>query len=151
MLRQGLFMDHGEFSILITDRNRHVREFLRRELTAEGYNVRVARDGREVLMVIDQEAPSPDLLILDLEVPYAGGLALLERLQSRENPVPVVVHTFLAEDSSHMNSQYAAVFVEKSGNTDKLKTAIAEVLSKCYPQRFTLSRTKCLREEVDDR
>jgi DNA-binding response OmpR family regulator len=143
-------MDHGEFSILITDRNRHVREFLRRELTAEGYTVRVARDGREVLMVIDQEM-SPDLLILDLEIPYAGGLALLERLQNRQNPVPVVVHTFLAEDGNHMNAQHTAVFVEKSGNTDKLKTAVAEVLSKCYPQRFALNRANRCREEVDDR
>jgi DNA-binding response OmpR family regulator len=150
MLRQGLFMDHGEFTILITDRNRHVREFLRRELTAEGYTVRVARDGREVLMVIDQEI-SPDLLILDLEIPYAGGLALLERLQNRENPVPVVVHTFLAEDGNHMNARHAAVFVEKSGNTDKLKTAVAEVLSKCYPRRFALNRANRCREEVDDR
>ena len=35
--------------ILIADRNRHVRDFLRRELGAEGYQVEVARDGREVL------------------------------------------------------------------------------------------------------
>ena len=51
--------------ILIADRNRHVRDFLRRELHAEGYRIEVARDGREVLNHLQGHEP-PDLLILDL-------------------------------------------------------------------------------------
>ena len=35
--------------ILLTDRNRHVRELLRRELETEGYVVAVARDAQEIL------------------------------------------------------------------------------------------------------
>jgi CheY-like chemotaxis protein len=54
---------------LIADRNRHVRDFLRRELTAEGYQVEMAADGREVLSRIEGADP-PHLLILDLEIPY---------------------------------------------------------------------------------
>ena len=61
-----------DFTVLITDRNRHVRNFLRRELTAEGYQVEVAADGRDLLRKISMADPS-DLLILDLEIPYSGG------------------------------------------------------------------------------
>ena len=55
--------------ILLADRNRHVRDLLRRELSAEGYVVEVARDGREVLERLNGDDP-PHLLILDLEIPY---------------------------------------------------------------------------------
>ena len=52
------------FIIMIADRNRNVRELLRRELESEGYQVRLAKDGRQVLRSINSDEP-PDLLILD--------------------------------------------------------------------------------------
>ena len=69
-----------DFTLLITDRNRHVRNFLRRELIAEGYQVEVAADGRDLLRKISLAGP-PDLLILDLEIPPLGGAALLRKIQ----------------------------------------------------------------------
>ena len=125
------------FRILIADRNRHVREFLRRELISEGYRVDMAKDDREVLRRINLEPP--DLLILDLEIPYAGGLAILEVLQGRRPPVPVVIHTFLTEYANHPAIQGQASFVEKRGNTDCLKAAVLEMLQKYYPDRFRQS------------
>jgi DNA-binding response OmpR family regulator len=38
-----------EFKILIADRNQHVREFLKRELMAEGYRVGLAKMSRKFL------------------------------------------------------------------------------------------------------
>ena len=122
------------FTILIADRNRHVREFLRRELMAEGYRVQVAKDDREVLNCINSEPPH--LLILDLEIPYTGGLSILEMLQARQAPIPVVIHSFLTEYANHPAIHCLASFVEKKGNTDCLKEAILEVLQKSYPQHF---------------
>lgn len=124
----------GSFQILIADRNRHVREFLRRELISEGYRVRVAKDDRELLSIVDGEAP--DLLILDLEIPYGGGLAVLQRLRKRNPPLPVVIHSFLTEYASDPDVQGQASFVEKMANTDVLKAAISDILKKSYPQRF---------------
>lgn len=125
------------FSIVIADRNRHVREFLRRELRLEGYKVHVAKNDREVLSLIEQQ--EPDLLILDLEIPYAGGLAVLEVLRDRNPPIPVVIHTFLTEYATHPAVQSKTSFVEKAGNTDCLKAAILEMLWKFYPHRFGFS------------
>ena len=73
--------------ILIADRNRHVREFLRRELLAEGYQVEEARDGREILGLLNG-GTLPDLLILDLELPFVSELKALELLHefSRRRP-----------------------------------------------------------------
>ncbi len=127
--------------ILIADRNRHVREFLRRELRAEGYRVEVAGDGREVLKLLESDEP-PHLLILDLEIPNLDELEIWARLQDRQPPLPVVVHTFLPEYPTRLTFPMAAAFLEKQGDTDHLKGTVAEVLEKHYPRRFIRVRTK---------
>lgn len=115
--------------ILIADRNRHVREFLRRELGAEGYHVEVARDGRELLNLLDGDNP-PHLLILDLEIPYLDELDIWARLKDHRPPVPVVIHTFLPDYPTHLMVPLAAAFLEKKGDTDELKAVVAELIGK---------------------
>jgi len=123
------------FRILITDRNRHVREFLEREFRGAGYQTQVAKDGQEVLALMEAEMP-PDLLILDLEMPHGDGLQILQRLQTRLPPLPVVIHAFLAEHSDQAALDKVAALVEKEGDTNCLKTTVMEVLRKHYPSRF---------------
>ena len=119
--------------ILIADRNRHVRDFLRRELSAEGYQVEVARDAREMWGRINGGDP-PHLLILDPEIPYLDEPEVWARLKDRQPPLPVVVHTFLPDYHNNPTLPIAAAFLEKKGDTDLLKTVVAEVIEKHYPQ-----------------
>ncbi len=133
-------MEH-HCKILVADRNRHVREFLRRELTADGYLVEVARDGRELLSQLDGTEP-PQLLILDLEIPYLEEEVLWERLQAYQPPLPVVIHTFLPEYPTHLIVPLAAAFLEKRGDTDQLKAVVADVLGKHYPRPLTAAQEK---------
>ncbi|MHB9072730.1 MAG: response regulator [Desulfobaccales bacterium] len=119
--------------ILITDRNRHVRDFLRRELTAEGYQVEMAADGREVLSRINSNDP-PQLLILDLEIPYLDEPGLWDRLKDCQPPLPVVIHTLLPHYPTNLTLPLAAAFLEKKGETDLLKAVVAEVIGKYYPK-----------------
>ena len=125
-----------DFTLLITDRNRHVRNFLRRELIAEGYQVEVAADGRDLLRKISVAGP-PDLLILDLEIPPLGGAALLRKIQRQHPKLPVIIHTFTTEESSHPAVRKAAAFVEKAGNAELLKKVIEQVLAKFNPLGLT--------------
>jgi CheY-like chemotaxis protein len=122
----------SRYKILIADRNRHVRDFLRRELTAEGYRVEVAADGREILSRINGADP-PHLLILDLEIPYLDD-AVWYRLQDCQPPLPLVIHTLLPQHPTNQTFPFAAAFLEKAGDTDLLKTVVAEVIGKYYPQ-----------------
>jgi len=119
--------------ILIADRNRHVRDFLRRELTAEGYRVEVAADGREILHRINGNDP-PHLLILDLEIPYLDEPELWDRLKERQPPLPLVIHTLLPQYPTNLTLPLAAAFLEKKGDMDLLKTVVAEVIDKYYPK-----------------
>lgn len=123
------------FRILITDRNRHVREFLEREFRDAGYQTQVAKDGQEVLALMEAEKP-PDLLILDLEMPHGDGLEILQRLQTRLPPLPVVIHAFLAEHSDQAALDKVAALVEKEGDTNCLRATVMDVLRKHYPTRF---------------
>ena len=123
------------FTLLIVDRNRNIREFLQRELIADGYRVLLACDGRQVLKIIEIEAP--DLVILDPDIPYADELKLFEQLQNCNLPIPLVIHTLLPDYPSHSFIQKAAGFVEKDGNTiNNLKDTITQVLRRHYPHRF---------------
>ena len=124
------------FILLIADRNRHVRDLLRREFVADGYVVQLAKDDRELLDLIERNFPL-DLVIFDLEIPCEGGPELLEQLQENKQFLPVVIHTFLTEYAAHDAVKKCAAFVEKSGHSiDPLKQAVESVLRLRYPQRF---------------
>jgi DNA-binding NtrC family response regulator len=123
------------FSILLTDRNRHVRELLRRELSAEGYRVETARDAREVLGFLYHVA-TVDLLVLDPDIPYVSEVGLFKKLGRLRPDLPVIIHSFLEEDSSSPSLFQAAAFLEKNENTDRLKAIVREVLQRIYPERI---------------
>lgn len=129
------------FTILIADRNRNVREYLRREFVSDGYSVKLAKDGREMISLI-QEEPPPDLLIYDLEAPYLNGPDSLGALEDTRPLLPIIVYTFLTEHANHKAVKRAAAFLEKRGNDiDALKAAVAKVLGNCYPSRFVSETT----------
>jgi DNA-binding NtrC family response regulator len=138
-----------KFTLLIADPNKNVREFLRRELVAEGYEVKLAKDDRELLRMLDQEV-SADLLILDPDIPYSGGSEILEKLQRRKPLCPVVIHTFPSENSIEEAAKMAAAFLEKKGtNIDYLKAVVLSVLRSFYPHRFFREASQ-LSAETDD-
>lgn len=134
-MTQKLDTATNQFTILVADRNPHVRTFLGRELAAEGYRVLTAGDGRELLSMLSVN-DLPDLLVLDLEIPDVSGLQILMQLQDREPLLPVVVHTFRTEYADHPAVKKAAAFVEKTGNhIDSFKAVIRGVLQRYYPQQ----------------
>ena len=120
---------------MVADKNRHVRDFLRRELSAEGYEVAVAGDGGQILAQLESEN-GVDLLVFDLETPDADSSKIFEKTQNRRPPLPVVIHTFLTEESERdFSLNKGEIYIEKSGNIEYLKTAIADMLNRFYPER----------------
>jgi DNA-binding response OmpR family regulator len=125
------------FSILIADQNPNIREFLRRELVSAGHAVQEAKDGREVMAITFAESP-PDLLILDMDLPYVSGLTVLQRLQDKGLALPVIVHTLDTEWMEHPAVQKVAAFWEKSGNNiEGFMAMVEEVLKKRYLHKIS--------------
>ena len=124
------------FIIMIADRNRNVRCFLRREFEEEGYLVILAKDGKELLRMASV-GPVPDLLILDLDMPYVDGVKILEQLKDWVPSMPIVIHTTSLEYEGHSTVREAVAFIEKTGdNIDHLKELVEETLRRYYPHRF---------------
>jgi len=119
-----------KIKILIADRNSNVREFLRREMLAEGYSVELAENGREVLKWAYHREPA-DLLILDPDLPDAEESLLLKKLRQRISYLPVVFHTFFSDYLTASKIINPTEFVEKGGSSiEKLKKMVAEILKK---------------------
>ena len=130
---------NSKFTILIADKNRHIREFLQRELEAEGYTTRMTNDGREVVRLVEQELP--DLIILDLEIPYLDGPAILDYLHNNKWQIPVIVYAFSLADMDAAAIHYPVVFIEKGGKTSKgLKVEIESLLAQCSPHRMSSAK-----------
>lgn len=66
--------------ILIADDEQEIVEFMRDALQDEGYDVRVAYDGKQVL---DRLQDQPDLIILDIMMPYMDGLEVCQAIRNR--------------------------------------------------------------------
>lgn len=73
-------------SILVVEDDPDIRELLSELLEEEGYEVKVAADGREALDELDHWSPS--VMLLDLMMPRVSGFELLERLSNKELPHP---------------------------------------------------------------
>jgi two-component system response regulator AtoC len=75
--------------ILIVDDEASLRDALARILTAEGYEVRQAGDGKEALGILG--AQRFDFLLCDLRMPVMGGLELLREITARGIPGTVIM------------------------------------------------------------
>jgi len=123
------------FRILIADRNRNVREFLRREFGRDGYDVRLVRDGTELESVVEGDALL-DLVILDLEVPLLDESRLQALIEERLPPVPLIVHGHWELCVHHAILQWVSAFVERGRDVEEMKRVVRKVLWSRYPHRF---------------
>ena len=86
--------------ILIAEDEREIRLRWRDLLKAEGYEVRLARDGVEALAAFD--ASLPDLVLLDVNMPNMNGFRVCEEIRRRDGLVPVVFLTALDSDTNEL-------------------------------------------------
>ncbi|KAB2914768.1 MAG: response regulator transcription factor [Hyphomicrobiaceae bacterium] len=81
-------MNSAPLKILVIDDEPPIRKLLRMGLTAHGYEVLDAPNGKAALALLDRE---PALVILDLGLPDVDGLDLLTRIRQRREGLPIVV------------------------------------------------------------
>ena len=90
--------------ILIVDDSVTIRRTLRQTLSQKGYVIVEAGDGREALEKIEEE--SPDLLLLDLEMPRMNGYEVMEVLRTRAL-LPTLKIALLTSRTSDKHKQRA--------------------------------------------
>lgn len=117
--------------ILIIDDDEAMRDLMARALRMKGYDVLVARDGREGLA--EWERTQPDLVVTDLYMPNVDGIETILALRARKPGVPIVAtsggdsrSSFLALDSA--GDLGATVVLPKPFSPDELWAAVATAL-----------------------
>ena len=90
--------------ILLAEDDVFVSDVYRTRLKSEGYNVDVVGDGREVLTHLEKSVP--DIILLDIMMPYMDGMEVLSVIKSREDlkSVPILM---LTNNSEKENVQKA--------------------------------------------
>jgi CheY-like chemotaxis protein len=99
-------------------------------------NLHVARDGEQGLHFLYREgdyaeAPRPDLILLDLNLPKYDGRQLLERIKSDPDlcHIPVVVLTTSAAEEDILRSYklHANAYVTKPVDLDQFMGAVRQI------------------------
>jgi len=150
-------------TILVVDDDPDIREVLRDRLESLGYQVLSASNGREGLELLEKQ--SPQLLLLDIEMPDMNGLEVLKEIRRRENDVTVVMITAYgtieravqamkqgAYDfiSKPFEPDHIALTVQKALEREKLKRGV-EILSEemCERHHLVVGKSAKMDEAID--
>ena len=80
-------------SVLVVDDEPDVRDSLEGGLTFEGYDVTTAPDGGRALGLLAEALP--DVVVLDVMMPFVDGLEVCRRIRAKGYDVPVLLLTAL--------------------------------------------------------
>ena len=116
--------------ILAVDDERHIVRLVQVNLERAGYQVVTAFDGREALEKVESE--QPDLVILDVMMPYMDGFEVLQLLRKNERTreLPVIMLTAKAQDADVFRGWQSGVdcYLTKPFNPMELITFVRRCL-----------------------
>jgi len=119
-----------EFTILVADRNPHVRKFLERELTLEGFRVLLAENSNKIVRET-QHAEPIDLMIIDPDLFDGDQDTLIKQLKNRIPMLPVVIHSFQFGDEPYLADDGHTIFIEKREDSiEHLKKVANDIFQK---------------------
>lgn len=136
--------------ILVVDDEHLIRWSLEQNLKKQGYEVSTAGSGEDALKLLQEE--TPDLMLLDIQLPGMNGMEVLEKVKELEEDVIVIMVTALgvletavkamrlgAYDyiNKPFNLDELAIVIKKALETRELKREVAH-LRAVQPKRFSI-------------
>jgi two-component system, OmpR family, alkaline phosphatase synthesis response regulator PhoP len=121
-------------TILIADDEADIVEIIEYNLAREGYTIFTARDGNQALDLA--KLHHPDLIILDIMMPYKSGIEVCNILRSQHefNNTLIVMLTALSDEGSHIKG---------------LDTGADDYIGKPVSPKVLLSRVNALFRRVN--
>ena len=122
-------------NVLVVEDEDALATLLQYNLEKEGYDVRLAPDGEEALVAVDERAP--DLVVLDWMLPKVSGVEVCRRLRSRPatRNLPVIMLTARAEESDRIRGLDTGAddYLTKPFSMAELAARIRAVLRRIRP------------------
>jgi DNA-binding SARP family transcriptional activator len=115
-------------NVLVVEDNVLNRELTNALLKQAGYNVLLAKDGAEALMLMGRE--KVDLMLLDVDLPFIDGHSVLEALNEKGMEVPTIFISGLPGEEPEVRAFEigAADFIRKPVKNTVLLARVAKVL-----------------------
>ena len=85
--------------IMIVEDDSFVMDIYQTKLTQSGFDVILAVNGLEAIKKLEKEKNLPDLMLLDIKLPYMDGLEFLKKIKEdkRFKKIPVILLTNLSQ------------------------------------------------------
>jgi DNA-binding response OmpR family regulator len=115
-------------TILVVDDEAPLRELLRQQLSAEGYRVKEAKDGRDAIAKVKKLLP--DLVILDVKMPEMSGfdVAAVLKHNPKSMSIPIIMLS-VAEEQERGYRLGVDRYLIKPINTQELINEVRYLLS----------------------
>ncbi len=121
--------------VLVVEDEDALATLLQYNLDKEGYEVALAGDGEEALMMVDERLP--DLIVLDWMLPKVSGIEVCRRLRSRAETrnIPIILLTARGEESDRIRGLDTGAddYVVKPFSMTELTARIRAVLRRIRP------------------
>ena len=118
-------------TILVVDDERNIVHLTRLYLAKEGFEVEAAYDGRQAIE--KAQSHHPDLIVLDVMMPYMDGFEVQKRLQADPNTrnIPVIMLTAKSQDADVFRGWASGVsaYLTKPFNPLELLTFVKRIFS----------------------
>lgn len=108
--------------ILVVDDEESIHLLYREELEEEGYEVHSVLSGEEALQKLN--TISPNLVILDINMPGLNGIDVLRHIKETNPNLPVILCSAYQEFKQDLATWASDDYIVKSSNLDGLKAAI---------------------------
>lgn len=119
--------DSAMKKILLVDDEEGIHLLYREELEEEGYEVHSALTGEDALEKL--KIISPDLVILDINMPGMNGIEVLRQMKEMNPKLPVVLSSAYHEYKQDLGAWASDDYIVKSADLDDLKAAVRRHLS----------------------
>ena len=142
--------DAQQTKILIVDDEAGVRELLKDALKLAGFDTHVANDGMSALTAL--RSFTPDIMIIDINMPLMDGFELVERLRKNGNEVPVLMLSARADrvDVTRGLTLGADDYVVKPFGLEELVLRLKAILRRSQISGMASTSLKCGPISIDD-
>jgi len=112
-------------TVILADRNRHIRELLAREFARAGFAVKGCGLGREAALLAASEG---EILVVDGELPDMDARRVIREVRRSRPGLPVAVYAHGEDEARPCLDEPMVFYVPKGDDPARLVSAVLDVL-----------------------
>ena len=114
-------------TVLVVEDDKNQSLLYEQELKLEGYNVMLARTGKEAITRVEEHIP--DIIVMDITMPLMDGIESMGKILAKYSKIPIIINTAYSSFKDNFMTWSADAYIVKSSDLSELKTKIKELLA----------------------